>query len=642
MRIKNIIDVRMSPDGTAVAWVQAEADFQSSSYHFTLWLSGIAGDQPRQIGPGRADVLPRWSPDGKQIAFLSKSPKAARLCLLNVGTATTRQIALPDGVKEIAWAPDGSALAFLAPGQVPAEERTSSTPVDIRIVGQWPPGSQLFLLDAESGRYEQLTSGDGHLVHFSWSPDGRQIAFARQASPQENDWLDTAVSIVNLETKRTRPLFEQGGVHTLPRWSPDGKWIAYVSQEGDSRWLGKFVLSIVPAEGGTPTVVSRNFDDCIWNSAPDSFFWAEDSRRIYFTADQKMTRQLLVLDTRTFEVRPITTGAYLHQLFSLSAGGDRMAFVIDRPSLPGEIHTSGTDHYRPKRLHSLNPHLDGLSFGESSVVRRTSSDGWEIEGLLIKPVGYEPGRRYPLVIYLHGGPGGAFQQGFSPQVRQAAQMEYCPIQVLAGRGYAVFCPNPRGSDGYGQPFREAVRLSWGEGDLDDVLSGIDHLIDLGVADPDRLGLIGYCYGGYLALCALIRTQRFKAATVGAGFADLYSLYGQSDLPGLFVDYFGDVPWKARSRYQKHSPIFAAHDIVTPVLFQHAENDRRIPWTQSLQVYNVLKATGVPTEFILYPRQEHLITDPRMNAESMRRNVLWLERWLKGGTGTSEQDVENLR
>ena len=158
------------------------------------------------------------------------------------------------------------------------------------------------------------------------------------------------------------------------------------------------------------------------------------------------------------------------------------------------------------------------------------------------------------------------------------------------------------------------------------------MIREGVADADRLGLAGFCYGGYLTLCALARSKRFKAASVGAAFADLYSLYGQTDIPRLLVEYFGDVPWKARPRYERHSPIFAVHEIVTPTLFQHSEYDRRVPWTHSLQVYNVLKENGVPTELVVYPRQEHLITDPRMNAESMRRNVIWFDRWLKGGVG----------
>src|SRR5262249_46301823 len=157
--------------------------------------------------------------------------------------------------------------------------------------------------------------------------------------------------------------------------------------------------------------------------------------------------------------------------------------------------------------------------------------------------------RFPLVAYLHGGPGGGFQRGFSPQFRQAAQMEYCPVQILAGRGYGIFCPNPRGSDGYGQAFRESAWQSWGEGDLDDVFTGIDSLIAEGLAAADRLGITGFCYGGYLALCALTRTNRFKAASVGAAFADLYSLYSQTDVPRLLLEYFGDVPWKARARYE---------------------------------------------------------------------------------------------
>jgi dipeptidyl aminopeptidase/acylaminoacyl peptidase len=389
------------------------------------------------------------------------------------------------------------------------------------------------------------------------------------------------------------------------------------------------MLCVIPAGGGAPTVLSRDFDDCIWHNTPDSFFWAPDGQRLFFAADRGVARQLMVLDTRTFAVEPVTIGSHLHQAFSFSSTGRKMAFLIDHPSLPGEIHTSSTDHYRPTRLHDLNPHLEGVAFGECRVVRWANSEGTQIEGLLIEPVGHEPGKRFPLITYLHGGPGGASQRGFSPQTRQAAQVEYCPVQVLAGRGYGIFCPNPRGSDGYGQAFREAIWQSWGEADLDDVLTGIDHLIRAGLADAGRLGLAGYCYGGYLTLCALIRTRRFKAASVGAVFADLYSLYGQTDVPRLLVAYLGDVPWKARARYERHSPIFAVQDIVTPTLFQHSEKDRRVPWSHGLHVHNVLREMGVPTELVVYPNQEHLITDPRMNAESMRRNVLWFDRWLKG-------------
>jgi dipeptidyl aminopeptidase/acylaminoacyl peptidase len=537
---------------------------------------------------------------------------------------------LPARVADLAWSPDGSAIAFLAPGQEPGGGQGQSTPVEVRVIGQRAQGSQLHLLDLQSGRQEQLTSEDGHLCTFSWSPDGSQVAFAMQASPSENDSFTVDIYVLSLATRRTKALVRGGGINALPKWSPDGRLIAYVSQDGNPHPLGKPVLCVIPSEGGKPTVVSRAFEDCIWHSAPDSFFWAGDSRRIFFAVDQGVARQLMVLETRTFEVRPVTTGSHLHQAFSLSSTGESMAFLIDHPSLPGEIHTSPTDNYRPTRLHTLNPHLEGLAFGESQVLRWANSEGTEIEGLLIKPVGYKLGNRFPLITYLHGGPGGAFQRGFSPQARQAAQIEYLPCQVLAGRGYGVFCPNPRGSDGYGQAFREAAWQNWGEGDLDDIFSGMDHLIREGLADADRLSIAGYCYGGYLALCALTRTNRFKAASVGAAFADLYSLYGQTDVPRLMVEYFGDVPWKARARYERHSPIFAAHRIVTPTLFQHSENDRRIPWTQSLQLYNVLRETGVPTELVVYPRQEHLITDPRMNAESMRRNVLWFDRWLKGG------------
>ncbi len=627
MRVKNVMDVQVSPDGAHVLCVIAEADFSSNAYQLTLWKASVAKGGLRQMTKGPRDVSPRWSPDGRQIAYLSQNQGKTSLCLLAPETGQLEdQIPLPPKATGLAWSPDGATLAFLAPDENLANEAVKERFVDLRPASLDPERAVLYRADLKVKQCRRLTEHPkGHVANFSWSPDGKQIAFARQPSSRADDNQHTDIDLLNLTTGENRTLVRRNGADTQPKWSPDGSQIAFLSQNGKDGWLRPTFLCVVPAQGGTPRVLSETFDD----STPDAFFCSTDGRSIFFEAERRTTRQLFSLDLNTLCVTPLTRGDHVAQRFSFSCDGRHMAFLIDQPMMPAELYVSGTKSYEPRLIEELNPHLRKRTLGKTSVVSWKSNDGTQVEGLLVMPVGSKPGTRYPLVTFLHGGPAGGFLQGFTPQVRTPVQMEFCPVQLLAGRGYAVFCPNPRGSDGYGQPFRESVFQSWGERDLEDVLSGIDHVVQLGVADPDRLGIMGYCYGAYLSLCALTKTTRFKVASLGASFGDLYGLYGQTDVPSILPGYFGSLPWEAKAVYERHSPIFAAHKITTPVLLHHSEKDKRVPPMQSHQLYAILKKTDTPVDLLIYPRQDHAMHEPRMHAECMRQNVIWLDRWLKG-------------
>jgi dipeptidyl aminopeptidase/acylaminoacyl peptidase len=299
--------------------------------------------------------------------------------------------------------------------------------------------------------------------------------------------------------------------------------------------------------------------------------------------------------------------------------------------MPSEVFVSPTDKFKPSRLTRTNSFLSDIELGETEVIRWKSNDGMEIEGLLIKPVGSKPGERYPLLTYVHGGPSGKFGISFSPQIGGSSpiQGETYPLHVLAGQGFAIFLPNPRGSYGYGESFRRANVNDWGYGDYLDIISGIDHLIEKGVADPDRLGIMGRSYGGYMTSWIITQTTRFKAASLGAGMSNLISFYGQTDIPGYMEFYFSGDPWTRADVYTKRSPLTHAMNITTPTLIQHGEKDARVPLPQAWEFYRALKKRNVPVEFIIYPGQGHSVQKPKFQVEMMRRNLEWFTRWLKG-------------
>jgi dipeptidyl aminopeptidase/acylaminoacyl peptidase len=266
--------------------------------------------------------------------------------------------------------------------------------------------------------------------------------------------------------------------------------------------------------------------------------------------------------------------------------------------------------------------------GSTEVVRWKAPDGLEVEGLLTYPVGYEKGRRVPLLVIVHGGPTGVFTQSF------VGMPNPYPIPVFASRGYAVLRCNVRGSSGYGRKFRYANYQDWGGGDYHDIMSGVDHVIGLGVADPERLGIMGWSYGGYMTSWVITQTKRFKAASVGAGVTNLMSFTGTADIPGFIPDYFGGEFWDVFDKWRARSAMFNVKGVTTPTLIQHGEDDRRVPVSQGYELYNALVRQNVPAKMVVYPRQPHGLQEPKFIRDAMERNLEWFDRWIKGRSETS--------
>ncbi|OGD20873.1 MAG: hypothetical protein A2W03_02665, partial [Candidatus Aminicenantes bacterium RBG_16_63_16] len=543
------------------------------------------------------------------------------------GGEARKPVPIEGGASSFAWSPDGRKIAFLARSpRPPGKEKVSNGPDDVIIFDQDVPGLQLFVLDPASGEISRLTADLSAVTDFSWSPDGKKIAFAAQPSPRIQDLYRTDIYTVELETRVIRDLVKRPGIDTFPRFSPDGGQVAFLSTEGKTDWIANWYLCLVPAAGGAPRNITPKFDEFLFTPQ-----WSPDGRRILFQSPKGLGNQLYsVSPEKGGEPRPLLGGDHVWSDFSFSASAERMAFLGTNAVTPTEVFISGSGEFSPVRLTFTNPQLQDISLGRQEIVHWKSSDGLDIEGLLLLPPGSPAAKPYPLLTYVHGGPSGRFTASFSPQIGSPypVQAECYPLHVLAGLGYAVFMPNPRGSYGYGEKFRKANLLDWGGGDYRDIMSGIDALVGRKIADPAKLGIMGRSYGGYMTAWIISQTVRFKVASLGAGMSNLVSFYGQTDIPGYTEYYLGDVPWQALDRYMSRSPVLYARDIKTPTLILHGEKDFRVPLPQAQELYAALKRNGVPVELIIYPRQGHVVVEPKFMRDMMERNLDWFARWMK--------------
>ncbi len=628
MKLRNVTDVRISPAGDRGVYVVSEVNVEKNVVDSDLWLVKTTGGEPRRLTfrLGRDDS-PRWSPDGKTIAFVSDRDGSSQLWLIDPdGGEAFQPVPIKGGVSGHAWSPDGMKIAYLSQGPKPAAGTKSwKAPDDITAYDPDLPGSAIFILDVAARSVTAATGAPYAVVDFAWSPDGTKIAFAHQPSPRIRDMYKTDIAVVDLAAGAVRDLVKRDGIDTYPRWSPDGRRIAFFSTEGMTGWIGNWYVCLVPAEGGTPRNLTPKFDEFIF--APR---WSADGSAVLFQSSKGLANQLYALSPESGEIRPLLGDGPVWSDFSFMAAGDMMAMIGSDASTPSDVFVTKTAAFKPVRLSEVNPRLKERALGRQEIVHWKSFDGLEIEGILLLPVGYVEGRPVPMLTYVHGGPSGRFIKSFSPQISPSypVQADSYPLQVMAGLGYAVFMPNPRGSYGYGEKFRKANIKDWGNGDYRDIMTGIDALAAKKIADPARLGVMGRSYGGYMTGWIITQTDRFKAASLGAGMSNLVSFYGQTDIAGFLETYFGDVPWKAPALYNRMSPVTHAANIKTPTLILHGEKDFRVPLPQAEELCAAMRRRGVPVEMYIYPRQGHVVLEPKFMDDMARRNLEWFGRWIQ--------------
>ncbi len=617
---KNISQVRFSPDGEWIAFVVSETDFQENLVDTDIWVVPSAGgDALRLASSLKADNQPRWSPDGKQVAFVSSRDGKAQIYLISLeGGEATKLSDHKTGVSSILWAPDGKKIFFLAkvpkPEEGKAEKRSEP---DVTVVDSEFDYTQIWAIDVESKKIEQLTSGRYNVDNFDISPDGKLVAFGARPTPKVPDFFNSDLYLMDLEERKPKKIVERAGIDTDPHFSPDGKTILFSSTDGVKDWIRNRDLCTIPAAGGKVVNLTKGFDEHA------SFVrWSPDGRWVYFSGNEGVATHMYRVSSRGGKAKKMTTGRFADGSFDVSPDGRRVAFKREDAEHPDELYVSSIGRFEPKKLTAVNDVAQEYRIAKSEVITWKGADGWTIEGILTKPIGYETGRRYPLIVLVHGGPAGVFTNSFTVSAGR-------PVQLLAAEGYAVLMPNPRGSGGYGEKFRKANLRDWGGKDYQDIMAGVDYVIRIGVADPERMGIMGWSYGGFMTSWVITQTNRFKAARVGAGVTNLYSFYGQTDIPDFMETYFASLPWTDAKVFQEHSAMYHIKNVKTPTLILHGQKDLRVPLPQDQELYTALKDLGVPTELVVYPRQGHGVREPRLQRDVAKRTVEWFNRWVLG-------------
>ena len=628
-QVKRVGTVRVSPDGNHAAFVVGTAvmEGEKSEWISQIHVASTDGGAAFQLTRSeRSSTAPAWSPDGKWIAFVSArggKDATANLWRIRVDGGEAEPLTEEKGVVSApAWSPDGKWIAFLMTDpKSEDEEKGDKERRDARVVDEKSRMSRLYVVPTEpdaAGKrtVRKLTAGALHVPDdFDWSPDGRTIAFTHRPTPGADDWTRSDVSVVDVASATVRPLVTSPAAESQPSYSPDGRWIALAVTDAPPTWSGRSRVHVVAAEGGTPRALAPTADE-----EPEIVGWLADSRRILVAETRGTARRLSTLGVDGSAPVDLTPADTLVEGASLNAARTRLGFTSQAPDAPSEAFVSEVEPFAPRRLARVQE-VAGVPAGRTEVVSWKAPDGKTIEGLLTYPTGYAPGSRVPLLVVIHGGPTGVFVRSF------IGNPSPYPVAVFSSRGYAVLRCNVRGSGGYGADFRRANYRDWGGGDYRDILSGVDALVAKGVADPDRMGVMGWSYGGYMTSWVITQTKRFKAASVGAGVTNLMSFTGTTDIPSFIPDYFGGEHWDAFDTWRKHSALFNIKGVTTPTLIQHGEADVRVPISQGYELYNALKRQAVPAKMVVYPRQPHGIQEPKLMLDAMTRNVEWFDRWV---------------
>uniref|UniRef100_UPI001ABB8CFA prolyl oligopeptidase family serine peptidase n=1 Tax=Aetokthonos hydrillicola TaxID=1550245 RepID=UPI001ABB8CFA len=628
--VHKVSDPQISPDGKWIAHTVENVNVKNNTRDNDIYMSSWDGSQTLRLTTSKdSEYFPRFSPDGKYLAFLSSRQYEGgsnQIWLLNLAGGEAERISdFKGGVSDFVWSPDGKQLAVVA--EDPDDKQESKTPPPIVIDrfqfkedGSGYLGKKrdhIYLLNLANRKADILTQDNFNEYFPSWSPDSKKIAFATKRGAdfdRHNNW-DVYVIEAKLGAKARQLTTFDGpdsdpSWNSRPVWSPDGKLIAYL--QGGAQKLIEYAvhqLAVIPASGGSPRLLSPTIDR---NIAKPRF--TANGRSIVFLLEDDQVVHLAKVSVTGGKVQRLLSGRRNVSAFDLSRN-EKIALLSSTPQEPNEVFALTNNHLR-LLSHQNQDLLAKLKLGNTKEISFNSKDGTQIHGFIVTPPDFKPGKLYPTIVRIHGGPVGQYTNQFM-----------FDLQIFAAHGYVVLAPNPRGSSGRGEAFSKAIYADWGNKDAQDILAAVDYAIAQGIADPSRLGIGGWSYGGILTNYTIAQDQRFKAAISGASTSNILAGYGTDAYVRDYEQELG-VPWKNLNTWLRLSfPFLHADRIGTPTLFLCGEQDAEVPLLNSEQMYQALRSIGVDTQLIIYPGQSHGISNPSYMRDQLERYLAWYDKYL---------------
>lgn len=657
--VENLVSVRgsghfdsvaMSPDGQWIAFQLEHIDSAKNLRTLDLYVTASDGRaSPRQLThnlkmAGSA-LSPRWSPDSRTLAYFSDNGAEPGLWITTIadfvsrplklnlpvlaGIDGTRAGNLPAGLK---WSPDGQFLAFTAgASETPAEEQAlHGVRVDLEWLGEWTraKAARLCTVRPATAETQCLTPPSLNVLDFDWAPDASRLAITAAGDASYSSYMRADLYIVDRKTGALRSLVAMPGREAQPMWSPDGRWIAFLTQNGVEDWLQQAWPAVVSVDGGSPRFLGDEWR-AMSNAGAKLLRWSPGGNALYFSGSLQFSYHLFKLSVRTGAVERLTPDTtHLYRSFSFSGDGSRIAYTRESPVQPQEIYTATMQPFAERKVFTANPEFEKFTRPSVELVSWPSSDGkWQVQAAVLRPADFRKDKRYPLVVWVQGGPGMAtLEFNFTNQY---------PALLLAQRGYVVLAINTRGRPGYGKDFHEALgsERSMGVNGVQDVLDGVDLFIRRGEADPERLGMMGLSYGGYLTSLAPALTHRFKALSAGDPLLDIVGgrfNSGISAFAKLSRHMQGlDHPYSPEHLQLaiEQSPLHRTHQMRTPIYLECGVNSSLAAGCRMF--YHALQHHRVPSMLIMYPRSGHGLTEPALLMDAYRRNLAWFDYWLQG-------------
>jgi dipeptidyl aminopeptidase/acylaminoacyl peptidase len=612
----------ISPDGSMVAYTIRETKMEGDESEFLthIWVASTDGSMNRQFTRGDQSVSnPKFSPDGQYLSFTSRRSGENQVYRMYLNGGEAEQMThAENGVGNFEWSPDGSRIAYtMSDPQTEEEKKREQEKRDVTVVDTNFKFSRIYVQYVDEDSSKVVYGDDIHTSSFSWSPDGESIVFAHQPTPKIEDRYKMDISTVPADSGSVTTLIDWEGMDSSPRFTSDGNSVVFTSHGGELEAIGLQDLYVVNLSSGEIRGLAHTYDR---NASIVGF---DANGQLLIQEPRKTVSALYRVPLNGAEPRLLTREDGVYRGFSVSDDGRRVVYTYQNSSQPAEVYYSDLNRFSKQKVSELHEESEFPEMGNTELLTWTSDDGMEIEGLLTYPVGYEEGDRVPLILMVHGGPAGVYSQSWT-----GAGSIYA-IQYFAEKGYALLRPNPRGSTGYGKEFRYANVQDWGYGDYEDLMTGVDKVIEMGVADPDRLAEMGWSYGGYMTSWIVTQTDRFKAVSMGAGLSNLVSMVGTTDIPGYLLGHMGGPYWNGNMEtYERHSAVYFMDNVVTPTQIIHGSGDMRVPLGQGQEFYWALQEKGVDTEMILLPRTGHGPTEPKLISEVSTRILEWFDQYIE--------------